>query len=95
MMITPLAPRIPYSVKLAASFNTSMEAMSLGLIPVSALWGPGSIGIPSMTYRGSLLALIDEPPLMRIASCPSGVRPTQTPGKRAINAFSMVSPGLR
>ena len=64
----------------AASLRIVIEPMSEGLIKLSGLRGsggspptpkpPGSVGTllmgtPSITYNGSLLALIDVPPRMR------------------------------
>lgn len=34
MTMTPLAPRAPYITVLTASFSTSMDSMSYGLVPV-------------------------------------------------------------
>src|SRR5260221_6845719 len=67
--------------------------MSLGLTPVRYPLGPGSITTPSSTYNGVLPLLMDEPPRMRTARPPSGVRVTSTPGKRPINSCSIDCPG--
>ena len=60
-----------------ASFNTLNDSMSWGLIIDSLFDSPFtpslSIAIPSITIRGSLLALSDEPPRMRICAPPPGV----------------------
>src|SRR6266480_2779264 len=93
MMMTPLEPRTPYSAVSAGSLSTSIESISLGLTPVRDPWGPGSITTPSSTYSGVLLLLMDEPPRMRTAKPPSGVRDTSTPGKRPISTCSTDCPG--
>ncbi len=60
------------------SLSTSMEAISLGSIEISGLsWGfeelvPCSAGTPSMTYNGSLFAVIDPVPRTRTRSPPPG-----------------------
>src|ERR1700704_4040506 len=48
---------------------------------------------PSSTYNGTLPLLMDEPPRMRTAKPPSGVRVTSTPGKRPIKTCSTDCPG--
>src|SRR6184192_3002638 len=78
MMMTPLAPRAPYSAVSAGSFSTSIDSMSLGLTPVRYPLGPGSIATPSSTYNGLLPLLMEEPPRMRTAKPPSAV--TVAPG---------------
>src|SRR2546426_12743576 len=93
MMMTPLAPRTPYSAVSAGSFSTSIDSRSLGLPPVRYPLGPGSITTPSSTYNGVLLLLMDDPPRMRTAKPPSGVRVTSTPGKRPISICSTDCPG--
>src|SRR2546428_7696784 len=93
MMMTPLEPRTPYSAVSAGSLRTSMDSMSLGLMPVRYPLGPGSIATPSRTYKGVLPLLMDEPPRMRTAKPPSGVRVTSTPGKRPIRTCSTDCPG--
>src|SRR5229473_468257 len=93
MMMTPLEPRTPYSAVSAGSLRTSIDSMSLGLTPVRYPLGPGSIATPSRTYKGVLPLLIDEPPRMRTAKPPSGVRVTSTPGKRPISTCSIDCPG--
>src|SRR5213076_3354978 len=75
-MMTPFAPRTPYDAVSAGSFSTSIEAISLGLIPVRYPLGPGSITTPSSTYSGVLPLLMDEPPRIRTAKPPSDVRIT-------------------
>src|SRR5256712_12082254 len=92
MMMTPLEPRTPYSAVSAGSLRTSMDSMSLGLMPVRYPLGPGSIATPSRTYKGVLPLLMDEPPRMRTAKPPSGVRITSTPGKRPISTCSIDCP---
>src|SRR6267143_4240547 len=62
-------------------------------MPVRYPLGPGSIATPSSTYSGGLPLLIDEPPRMRTAKPPSGVRVTSTPGKRPISICSIDCPG--
>src|SRR2546426_2543908 len=93
MMMTPLAPRTPYSAVSAGSFSTSIDSRSLGLPPVRYPLGPGSITTPSSTYNGVLPLLMDDPPRMRTAKPPSGVRVTSTPGKRPISICSTDCPG--
>src|SRR5882724_11367423 len=93
MTMTPLEPRTPYSAVSAGSLRTSMDSMSLGLMPVRYPLGPGSIATPSRTYKGVFPLLMDEPPRMRTAKPPSGVRVTSTPGKRPISTCSTDCPG--
>src|SRR3989442_3543125 len=93
MMMTPLEPRTPYSAVSAAFLRTSMDSMWLGWMPVRCPLGPGSIATPSRTYKGVLPLLMDEPPRMRTAKPPSGVRITSTPGKRPISTCSIDCPG--
>src|SRR3989475_13094736 len=93
MTMTPLEPRTPYSAVSAGSLRTSMDSMSLGLMPVRYPLGPGSIATPSRMYKGVLPLLMDEPPRMRTAKPPSGVRITSTPGKRRISTCSIDCPG--
>src|SRR5882762_4552159 len=95
MMMTPLEPRRPYSAVSAGSLSTSIDSMSLGLTPVRYPLGPGSITTPSSTYNGVLPLLMDDPPRMRTAKPPSGVRVTSTPGKRPISTCSTDCPGAR
>src|SRR6184192_4132712 len=92
-MMTPFAPRTPYNAVSAGSFSTSIEAISLGLIPVRYPLGPGSITTPSSTYSGVLPLLMDEPPRIRTAKPPSDVRITSTPGKRPMSTCSTDCPG--
>src|SRR6059036_2486243 len=93
MMMTPFAPRTPYNAVSAGSFSTSIEAISLGLIPVRYPLGPGSITTPSSTYNGVLPLRMDEPPRIRTANPPSDVRITSTPGKRPVSTCSTDCPG--
>ena len=65
--------------------------MSCGLMPSRAPPGPGWTESPSITYSGSMLPLIDELPLIRMATPPSGVRVTITPGTREASVFSIAS----
>ena len=51
----------------AASFKTSIDSMSFGLIPENAR------STPSTKIRGSLLLLIEEPPRIRIVASAPGV----------------------
>ena len=85
-----------------ASFKMSIEAILLGsnvasglvaLLPISVdvLTPPPVNGKPSTTYNGSLLALIEVPPLIRIlkaASGPPSERTTCTPAALAAMAPS-------
>ena len=57
-MITPFAPRAPYSALEAASLSTVMDSMSAGLISFML---PG-YGTPSTTYSGLLPALREPMP---------------------------------
>src|SRR6266404_213200 len=93
MTMTPLEPRTPYNAVSAGSLSTSIDSMSLGLMPVRYPLGPGSIATPSRMYKGVLPLLIEEPPRMRTAKPPSGVRVTSTPGKRPISTCSIDRPG--
>src|SRR5437764_7332375 len=93
MVITPFAPRTPYSAVSAGSFSTSIEAISCGLTTVRYPLGPGSIATPSSTYSGVLPLLMDEPPRIRTANPPSDVRITSTPGKRPVSTCSTDWPG--
>src|SRR2546428_11897067 len=93
MMMTPLAPRTPYNAVSAGSFSTSIDAISLGLMPVRYPLGPGSTATPSSTYNGVLPLLMDEPPRMRTAKPPSDVRLTSTPGKRPMSTCPTDCPG--
>src|SRR4029077_77967 len=93
MTMTPLEPRAPYSAVSAGSLRTWMDSMSLGLTPVRYPLGPGSMATPSRIYSGVLPLLMDEPPRMRTAKPPSGVRVTSTPGKRPISTCSIDCPG--
>src|SRR4051812_36620811 len=51
-----------------ASFNTSIDSISLGLKSLMFT----SVGIPSITYSGLLLALIDRFPRIRIVGLEPG-----------------------
>src|SRR6478735_1980776 len=93
MRITPLAPRDPYIVRLAGSFSTLMDSMSYGEIPDKLPFGPGVIGTPSTTYRGSLFPLNDDTPRTRTEMPPSDVRATVTPEMRPSRICSIGWPG--
>src|SRR5947207_2052960 len=93
MTITPLAPRTPYIAVSAGSFSTWIDAMSCGLMPLSAPPAAASTGTPSITYSGSLLPCNDVTPRMRTEMPPSDVRDTITPGKRSISNCSIGRPG--
>ena len=73
-MITPLEALEPYNAVAEASFNTLIDSISLGLIVFNKLAEPGrlllSTGTPSITINGSLLALIEDPPRIRIVLPP-------------------------
>ena len=43
---TPLAPREPYIVMLAASFSTVIDSMSYALMPARLPFGPAATAIP-------------------------------------------------
>ena len=72
--ITPLAAREPYREAAAASFNTVIFSISLGLIEAITLnalespltadtaISPETTGTPSITYNGSLEAFIEPVP---------------------------------
>ncbi len=92
--MTPLAPRTPYMAVSVGSVNTWMLAMSYGLMPNNAPFGPGRTAIPSMTYRGSLLPRMVLVPRIRILMLAPD-RSTHTPGNRRMRCSSMGSPGLR
>ncbi|MNW22382.1 hypothetical protein D3C71_2238200 [compost metagenome] len=55
-MITPLAPLLPYIEVAPASLSTDNDSISLGLILLKLSEFKGT---PSITYRGSILPLID------------------------------------
>ncbi|MDP3767693.1 MAG: hypothetical protein Q8S13_06735 [Dehalococcoidia bacterium] len=80
---------------LTASFSTSMDSISYGLIPVRLPFGPGWIGMPSSTYSGALLPTIEVALRMRTAMPPSAVRVTVTPAMRPASTCSIGSPGAR
>src|SRR4051812_860598 len=69
---TPLAALAPYIAAAAASFNISTDSISLGLRSIKGLVGSLFIsdwlavvrGTPSTTYKGWLLAEIEEVPLI-------------------------------
>ena len=65
-----------------ASLRTFIDSMSAGLIELSALGAPGSVppsmGTPSMTMSGSLEALSEAPPRMRIVEPEPGPPPPGT-----------------
>ena len=95
MTMTPLAPRTPYIAVAAASFNTSIDSMSLGTIPLRLPLGPVSIDMPSITNSGTLRPVTDVAPLMRMTSPPSGERDTQTPGNLEASSSSIETLGVR
>src|SRR5437764_14351461 len=95
MTITPFAPRTPYIVVEAASFNTSMDEISNGLIPERVPPGPAANGAPSTMNSGSVLDVKDEGPRICIARLPSGPRETMMPGTFDIKILSIDWPGLR
>ncbi len=87
MMITPLLAREPYIAVAEASFRMVMLSMFSGEIRPRALLEPftvlPSMGTPSTTIRGALLAASDAPPRMRMLAPPAGLPPsvvTTTPG---------------
>src|SRR6266550_8038835 len=95
MTITPFAPRTPYIVVEAASFNTSIDEISNGLIPARLPPGPAANGAPSTMNSGSVLEVKDEGPRICIARLPSGPRETMMPGTFDIKIVSIDWPGLR
>src|SRR6478672_7005434 len=87
-----------------ASFNTSMDSISFGLISARGFVGSlfasdklvDIIGKPSTTYRGWLLAEIEEVPLILIfIACPTFPLPdsTITPGALPCIADSKLGAG--
>src|SRR5437867_7429108 len=87
-----------------ASFSTSIDSISLGLISARGLVGSlvasdklvDTIGKPSTTYKGWLLAEIDEVPLILIfIACPTLPLPdsTTTPGALPCIADSKLGAG--
>jgi hypothetical protein len=66
MMITPFAALVPYIAAAEASFNTVKDSMSFALIKLRGLLPPAipplSSGTPSITIKGSLLALNEDHP---------------------------------
>src|SRR5438477_9864915 len=95
MTITPFAPRTPYIVVEAASFNTSIDEISNGLIPERVPPGPAAKGAPSTMNSGSVLEVNDEAPRICIARLPSWPRVTMMPGTFDIKTLSTDWPGLR
>ncbi len=95
MTMTPLTPRTPYIAVPVASLTTWMDSMSYGEIPDKAPFAPGVIAIPSITYKGALLLLTLDVPLMRTAIPPSDERVTQTPGYLAASWSSIETLGER
>ena len=81
---TPLAARAPYIAAVAASFNTEIDSMSLGLISVMLP------GIPSINIKASGVAPNDPTPRTRIVPVFSPGRPPGcvivTPGICPVNA---------
>src|SRR5690554_558300 len=81
--ITPLDALEPYIAVADASFKTVKVSMSFEFIllrgsdiPLTPL--VLSTGTPSITIRGSLLADIDDPPLIRIVEPAPGAPPDDT-----------------
>src|SRR6266513_252705 len=95
MTITPLLPRTPYMAVLTASLRTSMDATSCGLSQLSVPFGPGVIGTPSTTNRGSLLSEKDDWPRICIEMPPPGARVTRTPATRPAISCSSGTVGCR
>src|SRR5690606_36147442 len=75
---TPFAACAPYMEAEAASFKTSMEAMSLGLMEAKAFWEPcpdrptEATCTPSTIYKGSVPAFMEPTPLICTLSLPPG-----------------------
>src|SRR5688572_4344469 len=74
--------------------------MSLGLIKFKGLAEPAnpllSIGTPSITIRGALLAEMEDPPRIKMSEPEPGAPPLEvmvTPGTLPINRFSGVVMG--
>src|SRR5690554_4060755 len=81
--ITPLDAREPYIAVSDASFRTVKVSMSFEFILLSGSAIPLtplvlSTGTPSITIRGSLLADIEDPPLIRIVEPAPGAPPEET-----------------
>src|SRR5512138_3427156 len=68
--------------------------MSEGLSPMRSPSGPGSTGLPSITYSGALGPVNDAAPRIRIDRPPLEVRSTVTPGNRPSSVFSTDSVGV-
>ena len=80
--ITPFEPRAPYIAVEAASFNTSIEDISSGVISFMLR------STPSTNTKGSLLWVIEEPPLTFIENPPPGVLFVCTTRTPEIRPFS-------
>src|SRR2546426_3921289 len=91
MMITPLAPREPYTAVAPASFKTSMRAMSCGARLASIAPADPRAGMSSITSSGSSPATVPVRPWWpRIRSVKEPPRSGRTskPGTRARNRSS-------
>jgi len=97
MIITPLDAREPYIAVADASFKTVKDSISLGLILAKIPLEPPTpsfvIGNPSITIKGLLEALIEDPPLILISDPDPGAPlvVTVTPATRPCNKFSAVT----
>ena len=87
MMSTPFDALDPYNAVAEASFKILNDSMSLELMKLKALPAPEmalvSSGTPSITIKGSLLALNEEPPRIRMVLPDPGWPPLEmieTPG---------------
>src|SRR5256714_15109691 len=69
--------------------------MSRGLMPVRFPPAPDRTAKPSITYRGSLLPINDDPPRMRSEIVPSEAWKITNPGTFAASIRSIGSTGVR
>ena len=81
IIITPLDALEPYNAVAEASFKTLIDSISLGLMVFKRLAEPAmpllSTGTPSITIKGSLPALNEEPPRIRILLPPPAYPPPE------------------
>ena len=78
-MITPFDAREPYKAVADASFKMVIDSISLGLMVFNRFAEPEtpfpSTGTPSITINGSLLALSEAPPRIRMRLPPPAAPP--------------------
>ena len=102
---TPLAAREPYKAAAAASFNTSTDKISAGLISANALALPTTfvlpvsaklpdcIGTPSTIYKGPVPEVMEfTPRICTIGACPTPAEGVVTlmPDARPCNIWSIL-----